>query len=222
MYVVPHGQEFQILSEHIDPAAIPKKYGGNHVYNWGDMPVLEPSIREKLRWENGFTDLPIGPIRWEQGSDGGMVAVAVGTKDEKRREVVVMKLGKNWRETFFRNDGEVSRDVDGGNGVGENQEKGDTARQVEEAKQAPNTDEQAPREQAQKVQQSEPAPRPAQTVPEQLVQQVQPVQQTPDVESDQEEEEFFPAQETLDTVPAVKEGQPIGQGGPPALAAVVN
>lgn len=111
MYIVPSGQEYQILSEHIDPAAIPKRYGGAHPYNWGDMPILEQTIRDKLIWENGFTDLPTGPVRWEQGQDGGMVAVAVGTVDEKRREVAVARLPKSWRQTFYRLDGEVSQDV---------------------------------------------------------------------------------------------------------------
>ena len=111
MYIVPAGQENQILAEHIDPEAIPKKYGGTHTYGWGDMPVLEKSIRDQLVWENGYSDMPIGPVRWEEGEDGGMVAVAVGTVEGKRREEVVMRLPKSWRDTFFRLDGEVSRDV---------------------------------------------------------------------------------------------------------------
>jgi hypothetical protein len=266
MYVVPHGQEYQILSEHIDPAAIPKKYGGQHAYGWGDMPVLEPSIRDKLKWENGHSELPIGPIRWEQGSDGGMVAIAVGTKDDKKREEVVMKLGKNWRETFFRKDGEVSKDV------GASQEAGDArkeetpvqpkeqvepvkptqqnqqAEQVEHVPGVQQADRAIEQDQTKQVDEVEEATQPAQAVPEQPVQQpepeqaepvqqmqnaesVHPVQQSePDKQVQQpletgsslEDEEFFPAQETLDVEPVAKNDQPPMQGGPPVLAAAIS
>jgi hypothetical protein len=58
------------------------------------MPVFEPEIEAAIQWENpevqnGQKTLPIGPIMWEQGEDGAIKAVAVGSeKGAPRRRTV--------------------------------------------------------------------------------------------------------------------------------------
>lgn len=71
------------LSEMIDPADLPKCYGGQLDWNFGELPNLDPKIEQafgldKARW-------PIGPIKME-----GDQLVARGTsKDGKHRHEVI-------------------------------------------------------------------------------------------------------------------------------------
>lgn len=101
MFIIPQGEELKILSEHIDPPSIPKKYGGGLNFTWGDMPNITPSMLEEFTWEDGFTSVPIGPCRWEKGDEGEMRCIAVGTEDGQKRHKVIGKLGKSWRQTFY-------------------------------------------------------------------------------------------------------------------------
>jgi hypothetical protein len=82
------------LSQYIHPDNIPKKYGGNLDFNWGDMPHLEPEIESAIKWvdpdtQRGQKTLPIGPMIWEKSQDGVMTAIAVGTeKGQPRRRTI--------------------------------------------------------------------------------------------------------------------------------------
>lgn len=74
------------LQEFIDIDNIPKKYGGNLEWGFGDMPFLEPKVAEAMKWkedikENGHRTFPIGPVKWEYNEDGDLVAVAIGTEN---------------------------------------------------------------------------------------------------------------------------------------------
>ncbi|KAI5361470.1 Putative CRAL-TRIO lipid binding domain, CRAL/TRIO domain, CRAL/TRIO domain superfamily [Septoria linicola] len=85
------------LSKVVDVENIPKKYGGQLDWNFGDMPYLGPSVAESLRWkevteENGHKTLPKGPIRWEYDEDGDLVAIAIGTEAGKPRRRVLAGL----------------------------------------------------------------------------------------------------------------------------------
>lgn len=82
------------LEQYIDPANIPKVYGGQLDFEFGMMPVLEPAIDSALDWKKpsmqgtGRT-IPTGPIKWEEGADGMVQAVAVGSdKGVPRRQVI--------------------------------------------------------------------------------------------------------------------------------------
>lgn len=79
------------LEKYIDPANIPKKYGGQLEFNFGDMPILEPAIVNSLVLSNGYaelpkqrgqTTLPIGPIKWREGRGKEMEAICVGRGDD--------------------------------------------------------------------------------------------------------------------------------------------
>ncbi|KAK4497464.1 hypothetical protein PRZ48_011915 [Zasmidium cellare] len=80
---------------HIDN--IPKKYGGNLDWAFGDMPALEPALADSLRWkeeirQKGHRTFPIGPIKWQYDDDGDLVAVAIGTQNGAPREKVIAGL----------------------------------------------------------------------------------------------------------------------------------
>jgi hypothetical protein len=82
------------LLQYMDEENIPKKYGGKLDFNFGDMPMLEPAIADSLDWSDdtrkgGFRSFPIGPIKWEKGTDGKMQAIAVGSKNGTRRNLPI-------------------------------------------------------------------------------------------------------------------------------------
>ncbi|KAH9821971.1 SEC14 cytosolic factor [Teratosphaeria destructans] len=85
------------LEKYLDLDNVPKKYGGNLDWQFGDMPYLEPQIAQSLRWkenieEKGHRTLPIGPIKWQYDEDGDLVATAIGTDNEKPRSTVIAGL----------------------------------------------------------------------------------------------------------------------------------
>lgn len=133
MFVIAPSEVLSTLAEHIEKKNIPKQYGGDLDYTFGDMPVLDDSMVEALgaKWgssgqiSNGTSNgqagpgigssdeqptslgsgktrsLPIGPIKWEEGPDGRMRAVAVGTVKGKRRSEVVLTLERMYGEVFY-------------------------------------------------------------------------------------------------------------------------
>lgn len=74
------------LESFIEPRNIPKHYGGELDFGFFDRPNLDSKIRERLTWENGYTDFPEGPAYWVP-IDGGkrLACVAVGSKEGKER-----------------------------------------------------------------------------------------------------------------------------------------
>jgi hypothetical protein len=78
------------LESFIEPRNIPKAYGGELEFQFFDRPNLDPKIRERVVWENGYEDFPVGPAYWVP-VDGGkrLACMAVGSKGgEQRRETV--------------------------------------------------------------------------------------------------------------------------------------
>ncbi|KAJ9666542.1 hypothetical protein H2201_003465 [Coniosporium apollinis] len=86
------------LEQYIDPANIPKKYGGKLDFKFGMLPVIEPAISQRFSWEdpamqNGLPTFPSGPIRLERNNDDNdMVALAVGSQKGKPRRQVVASI----------------------------------------------------------------------------------------------------------------------------------
>jgi hypothetical protein len=82
------------LMQYMDEENIPKKYGGKLDFKFGDMPMIEPAIADSLDWSDetrkgGFRSFPAGPIKWQQGENGKMQAIAVGTKNGTRRNLPI-------------------------------------------------------------------------------------------------------------------------------------
>ncbi|KAJ6255893.1 hypothetical protein Dda_9352 [Drechslerella dactyloides] len=74
------------LEEHMHRDDIPKKYGGNLDWQFGDAPILDAGLRQALQTA-GCQDVPFptGTIRFEETSTGGHRVAVLGTKDGKRR-----------------------------------------------------------------------------------------------------------------------------------------
>lgn len=83
--IVPYDKDAALkrLSEFIHIDDIPKVYGGNLDWNFGDLPNLDPAIVQRYGLDPA--KWPIGPIKME-GDD----VVAVGTQKDgiARREVI--------------------------------------------------------------------------------------------------------------------------------------
>ncbi|KAF9639475.1 Cellular retinaldehyde-binding/triple function [Lasiodiplodia theobromae] len=87
----------ETLEQYIDVENIPKKYGGKLDFEFGDMPVLEPQIAERLKFVNpsvqkGANTIPTGPVKWEESPGGAVQAVAVGSEGGKPRRQIVAEL----------------------------------------------------------------------------------------------------------------------------------
>ena len=84
------------LAELIHPADIPKKYGGELDFEFGDPPSIDPVVEQLLTWsspppESGLRLLPDGPIRWIEQPNKDKEALALGSVDGKlRREAVAV------------------------------------------------------------------------------------------------------------------------------------
>lgn len=74
------------LESFVDVRNIPKHYGGELEFNWGEMPNLDPLIHQTVKWENGHTAFPKGPMYWRPIGDGELLeCVAFGTTNQVER-----------------------------------------------------------------------------------------------------------------------------------------
>ena len=105
MHLIHPTEVLTVLSEHIDPENIPRKYGGTLDYEFGDMPHLDPDLVEGFTWAEGVSRLPIGPIKWEEDG-GGMKMLAVGTKRGVKRRMVVGRLDRSYKGVFYPTNGQ--------------------------------------------------------------------------------------------------------------------
>ncbi|KAK0620085.1 CRAL-TRIO domain-containing protein [Immersiella caudata] len=83
------------LESFIDPQNIPKQYGGELDFKWGDAPTLDPTIAERATFEAGYKNLPTGPLVWHPVNDGkDLECVAVGSEKGAKRNVRICTIPK--------------------------------------------------------------------------------------------------------------------------------
>jgi hypothetical protein len=86
IFILGSHEVLPTLKSFVDIENIPKQYGGGLEFSWGEMPNLDPVIRQTVKWENGHTAFPKGPMYWRPIGDGETLeCVAVGTVDQKER-----------------------------------------------------------------------------------------------------------------------------------------
>ncbi|KAL2204677.1 CRAL/TRIO domain-containing protein [Sarocladium strictum] len=72
------------LESFIDIRNIPKKYGGELDFEWGQLSIPDPAWEGIVQWENGFSEFPSGPLLWEETDNGKKLAcIAHGRVDGK-------------------------------------------------------------------------------------------------------------------------------------------
>lgn len=116
IFILSNADMKKTLEQYIDPENIPKKYGGKLDFKFGDLPILEPSIENYLRWKapqpgkEGHKTIPTGPLRWEYDNQGDLVAVAVGSeKGIPRRNVIASLHPEEGVSTLALNPGRNER-----------------------------------------------------------------------------------------------------------------
>ncbi|GAB0136418.1 hypothetical protein EsDP_00004719 [Epichloe bromicola] len=100
--LAPH-QVKATLEAFIEPRNIPKKYGGELDFSFGQLGVPDPAWEGIVSWENGFTSFPTGPLLWKEVDNGRrMACVASGKENGKPRDVRICTMPKAWppRETL--------------------------------------------------------------------------------------------------------------------------
>ncbi|KAK7743280.1 hypothetical protein SLS53_004365 [Cytospora paraplurivora] len=95
IFILSHSEVLPTLNSFIATENIPKQYGGGLDFTWGEMPNLDPKIRDLATWENGFDTFPKGPVYWKP-IDGGkrLECVAVGSVEKQQRNIRVCTIPK--------------------------------------------------------------------------------------------------------------------------------
>lgn len=84
--IIPDGKVIEMLSERIDVASIPDKYGGQFRFDHGMPPKMDLGTVKHLRGESLSDHFDLrGPFKWFRMTDGKSVVVAVGTEGGKPR-----------------------------------------------------------------------------------------------------------------------------------------
>jgi hypothetical protein len=106
IFILSHHDLLPTLEAFIDPANIPKKYGGQLDYAFGDKPVLDPAMAKVLTFEDGRKEFPRGPMFWinegkkgEEAKGFEMEALAVGAEGGKERREKICTISTKYPET---------------------------------------------------------------------------------------------------------------------------
>lgn len=70
IFILPAHEVESTLRQFIDPVNIPKKYGGELDFSWGDLPTVDPAWDGAVEWEAGRRGFPTGPNIWREAEDG--------------------------------------------------------------------------------------------------------------------------------------------------------
>jgi hypothetical protein len=87
------------LESFIDRANIPKRYGGELDYTFGQLGVPDPAWEGVVRWEEGNSSFPSGPLLWEEVEEGGetrLACIAIGAKGGVKQRVRICTMPKRW------------------------------------------------------------------------------------------------------------------------------
>lgn len=85
------------LEAFIDPRNIPKKYGGELDFEFGQLTVPDPAWEGIVHWEGGHTSFPSGPMVFSELDDGEtLLLTGLGSKDGKLREERICTMPKQF------------------------------------------------------------------------------------------------------------------------------
>ncbi|KAL3420018.1 CRAL/TRIO domain-containing protein [Phlyctema vagabunda] len=106
IFILSASDTKKTLESFIDPANIPKKYGGQLEFEFGDMPVLDAAaFGENIKWNGDLKDFPHGPMYWinkkgekvegmEVEEEETIQAIAAGTTEsgtQRSQEVCTLR-----------------------------------------------------------------------------------------------------------------------------------
>ncbi|KAI8243160.1 hypothetical protein K4K57_009862 [Colletotrichum sp. SAR 10_99] len=92
----PH-EVLPTLEQFIEPRNIPKKYGGQLEFSWGDQPTVDPAWEGVVRWENGHKAFTGRPAVWRETTDGTRVeCFGIGCVNGKEQEELIASVPRTW------------------------------------------------------------------------------------------------------------------------------
>ncbi|ESZ90136.1 putative phosphatidylinositol transporter [Sclerotinia borealis F-4128] len=109
IFIISHNDVKSTLEAFIEPRNIPKKYGGELEFEFGDVPTLDPALEAVTTWkEAGSPKFPDGPMYWVHTKES-IQAIAVGSqeKKERREEICTVKKTITDNET----NGTIAKDA---------------------------------------------------------------------------------------------------------------
>ncbi|KAF3057659.1 SEC14 cytosolic factor [Trichoderma lentiforme] len=85
------------LEAFIEPRNIPKKYGGELDYSFGQLGIPDPAWDGVIRWEKGYNSFPSGPLLWEDvpGEDR-LACVRLGAENGKTKREIICSLPRTF------------------------------------------------------------------------------------------------------------------------------
>lgn len=89
LMILNEDEVLPMLSLYIDGVNIPKKYGGEHSFEHGMQPDLDPAIQKIIDWLvpcNG--SFPAGPMKLISSSIGVRIAAATGSINGLQRTLL--------------------------------------------------------------------------------------------------------------------------------------
>lgn len=88
IFILGPNEVLPVLTSFIDVKNIPKVYGGELEWDFYDEPLFDDEIKRIMKWENGHTKLPPGPMYWrpyDEGTGPRLELVAVGSQNKHHR-----------------------------------------------------------------------------------------------------------------------------------------
>ncbi|KAJ6781272.1 hypothetical protein PWT90_05031 [Aphanocladium album] len=87
------------LEEIVEKCHIPKQYGGELEYNFGDAPALDPALKDTFTWAGEYSSLPLAPLIWEpvEGSPDKVACLRVGSDNGQTVRETVCTIPQGWR-----------------------------------------------------------------------------------------------------------------------------
>ncbi|KAL5594110.1 hypothetical protein BROUX41_001158 [Berkeleyomyces rouxiae] len=101
IFILAPNEVTEVLTSFIDPKNLPKQYGGELDFNWGDLPTVDPAWSGSLEWANGHKSFPTGPMIWQPYGDGSRLeCLSVGCKDGKPRRERICTISKTYLQPW--------------------------------------------------------------------------------------------------------------------------
>ena len=87
------------LETFVERRNIPKKYGGDLDYSFGQLGIPDPAWEGVVQWENGYSQFPTGPLDWEDidGQEDRIACMTLGSENGRLRRERVCTIPRTWR-----------------------------------------------------------------------------------------------------------------------------
>ncbi|SPN98473.1 related to phosphatidylinositol/phosphatidylcholine transfer protein [Cephalotrichum gorgonifer] len=97
IFILSGSEVESTLRQFIDPSNIPKKYGGDLDFSWGDLPTVDPAWDGLVEWAGDKKGFPTGPHVWRDIEGGArMECVGLGQRDGVLREERICVVKKTY------------------------------------------------------------------------------------------------------------------------------